>query len=114
MNFIPDSGKYEIVSYICTCTNGHASTNTPLRRIAVEVAGWAQHGETPSAMERRDVRKRLPLHPVILEPDGLRVYPIAHDEATTRIGAPRLAPIGQAQMTHQELILMHRTLHGQD
>ena len=112
MNFIPDSGRYEIVSYICTCAGARVHASTPLQRVAVEVAGW----ENPSdSLEASDLEKRglLPLRPVVLTLDGLTTYMLTAED-DMKVGAPRLALIGQAQATHQELILMHRTLHEQD
>jgi hypothetical protein len=115
MNFIPDAGKYEIVSFICTCY-GEVNLNTPLQRVATEVVGWASYARPlvsgTTALEKE--RGMLPLAPVILELGGLRACPLDDpDRVNASVGGPRLAPIGVAQLAHQELIMLHRTYHEQ-
>jgi hypothetical protein len=112
VNFIPDSGKYEIVGYICTCVGGHYYANTPLKRVADEVVGWTVEVDSLEAGKLLN-RYLLPLRPVILRLDGLQVVTLT-SEHEMKVGSPRLAPIGQAQMSHSELIALHRTLHGRD
>lgn len=104
MNFIPDSGKYEIVSFICTCFR-EVNTNIPLQRVAVEVVGWAL-GDVGEDL--------LPLLPITLDESGLRAnYLRANYLRANGIGSARLAKIGECTMTHQELLTMHRAYHEQ-
>lgn len=112
VNFTPDSGKYEIVMYVCTCVGERVYSNTPLKRVAEEVVGWAAELDSLEAGEMWN-RGLLPLRPVVLTLDGLTTRVIA-GESELKIGSPRLAPIGQAHMTHAELIHMHRAYHEQD
>lgn len=112
MIFIPDSGKYEIVSFTCTCVGERKYVNTPLRRVAMEVVGWTASLDTVEANAMWN-RGLLPLRPVVLFSHGLVAREMPGD-ADPRIGSPRLAPIGVCTMTHQELIDMHRAYHEQD
>jgi len=109
MNFIPDSGKYEIVSFICTC-HGKVNSNTPLQRVAVEVVGWTREDEFAADLEGRGL---LPLLPVVLTLDGLTTRGILPESKVT-FGAPRLAKIGECTLTHAELTNLHRAYHEQD
>lgn len=105
LNFIPDGGKYEIVSFICPCV-GRVYTNVPMHRVATEVVGWT-HDDAYGPTEGL-----LPLVPVVLDLNGLRACPLVGKDE--RCGAPRLAKIDQCVMTHSELIALHRGYHAQD
>lgn len=112
MDFIPDSGKYEIVSFICPCAPGEVNLNTPLRRVAEEVVGWATEVDGYEGMVMAE-RGLLPLRPVVLTLDGLAPYALKSDD-DTRVGAPRLGRVGEAQLAHREAIELHRAVHAQD
>jgi hypothetical protein len=110
MNFIPDSGKYEIVSFSCPCAPGEVNVHTPLQRVTEEVVGWAAEVES-GAVAQLDKAGLLPYLPVVLTLEGLTVYWLLPEDK--KVGAPRLAKIGECTLAHVEAINLHRAYHEQ-